>query len=52
MQLARASGQRRRKHVGLQRPERAVAGHVAHVQWQLHRGNADEIGHRQAVFCL
>ena len=40
------------KNVGLQRLAQAVAGHAAHGQREQHHGNAEVIGHRQAVFCL
>ena len=41
-----------RKHIGLQRPARAVARHDAHGQRQQHHGNTEIIGHQQAVFSL
>ena len=49
---ARASGQRHRKHVGLQQPARAVVGHVAHDQPRRHYGKAEVICYRQPGFQL
>ena len=47
---ARASGQRRRKHVGLQQPARAVVGHVAHDKPRRHYGKAEVICYREPGF--
>ena len=41
-----------RKNVGLRRAAQAVAGHAAHGQRQQRHGNAEIIGHQQAVFSL
>ena len=49
---ARASGQRHRKHVGLQRPARAVVGDVAHHQPRRHHEKAEVICHWQPGFQL
>ena len=46
------SGQRHRKHVGLQRPARAVVGDVAHDQPRRHHGKAEVICHWQPGFQL
>ena len=49
---ARASGQRHRKHVGLQQPARAVVGDVAHDQPRRHYGKAEVICYREQGFQL
>ena len=49
---ARASGQRHRKHVGLQQPARAVVGRVAHDKPRRHYGKAEVICYRQPGFQL
>ena len=40
------------KHVRLQPPRRAVAGHAAHGQWRQYHGNVGVIRYRQLIFCL
>ena len=52
MPQTRPSGQRHRKHVGLQRPARAVVGDVANHQPRRHHGKAEVICHWQPGFQL
>ena len=40
------------KHVRLQPPARAVAGHAAHDQRRQYHGNVGVTRHRQLIFCL
>ncbi len=47
-----AHEQQHGKHVRLQPPARAIAGHIAHGQRRQHHGSAEVISHWQPVFWL
>ena len=47
-----AHEQQHGKHVRLQPPARAIAGHIAHGQRRQHHGSAEVICHWQPVFWL